>query len=180
MPTNIKFKAYCKNKEQIRKIILFNGAKYIGTDQQTDTYFTSKSGSLKLREGIIENKLIHCYKENKSGFKINKLSLYPITPNSSLKEILEKTIGTKSVVTKTREIFSIDNVNLHIDTVNGLGDFIEIETTDSNGSITNEKLLEQCNHYIKQLEINAKDLVSKSYSDLLQQNNLFNQILVDE
>jgi len=180
MPTNIKLKAYCKNKVEIRKILITNGAKCIGTDQQTDTYFNSKSGKLKLIEGTIENKLIHCLREDKKNSKKNTLIFYQTTPNSSLKEILQKTIGTKSIVSKTREIFLIENVKFHIDTVNSLGDFIEIEATDNNTNIPSEKLQEQCNYYIKILEINAKDLISESYSDLLQQNNLFNQILVDE
>lgn len=180
MPINIELKAYCKDKEKIRKILLSNGAKYIGTDQQTDTYFNSKSGRLKLREGNIENKLMHYIREDKKNSKKNTLTFYQTTANSSLKEILQKTMGTKSIVTKTREIFLIENVKFHIDTVNGLGDFIEIEATDADTSIPSEKLQEQCNHYIKILEINAKDLISESYSDLLQQNNLFNQILVDE
>jgi adenylate cyclase class 2 len=180
MPAKIEFKAYCKNKEKIREILLSIGAESNGIDHQTDTYFHSKSGKLKLREGDIENNLIHYIREDKKGAKESQVNTYPTTPNSTLKEILEKTIGTASIVVKTREIYLINNVKFHIDTVNGLGDFIKIEAMDTDGSIPVEKLQEQCNYYIKTLEINAKDLISESYSDLLQRNNLFSQILVDE
>ncbi|PKQ65477.1 hypothetical protein BZG02_00270 [Labilibaculum filiforme] len=180
MQTNIELKAYCKNKDKIREILLSIGAIYKNIDSQTDTYFHSKSGILKLREGANENKLIHYLREDKKGASESQVNYYSSEPNSGLKVILEKTVGTKCIVKKTREIYSIGNVNFHIDTVKYLGDFIEIEAENKNGSISKEKLQEQCNLYIKTLEINAKDLVSESYSDILQQNNLFSQILVDE
>ncbi|WP_321318212.1 class IV adenylate cyclase [Labilibaculum sp.] len=180
MPTNIELKAFCKNKEKIREILLSIGASYKGTDQQKDTYFHSKSGILKLKEGSIENKLIHYVREDKKGSNESQVYLYPTTPDSNLKKILEKTVGTRSIVEKKREIYVIDNVTFHIDTVKGLNDFVEIIAKDNEGSISIEKLKEQCNKYIKILEINAKDLNLGSYSDLLQQNNLFSQILVDE
>lgn len=180
MRTNIEIKAYCKNKEEIRKILLSIGAESNGTDHQTDTYFHSKSGRLKHREGNIENNLIHYIREDKKGAKKSQANLYSTTLNSTLKEILEKTIGTACIVIKTREFYSINNVKFFIDTVDGLGDFVEIKAMDSENSVPTEKLHEQCNHYIKTLEINAKDLISGSYADLLQQNNLFSQILIDE
>jgi adenylate cyclase class 2 len=178
MPTNIELKAHCKNKEKIREMLLSIGAESNGTHQQTDTYFHSKSGILMLREGNNENNLIHYIREDKKGAKESKVNIYPSTLNSTLKQILEKTIGTACIVVKTRENYIIDNVIFHIDTVDGLGDFVEIKAMDSDIPI--EKLHEQCNQYIKVLEINAKDLISESYSYLLQQNNLFSQILVDE
>lgn len=180
MPTNIELKAYCKNKMKIREILLSIGAERNGTHQQTDTYFHSKSGILMLREGNIENNLIHYIREDKKGAKKSQVNIYPTALNSTLKEILEKTIGTACIVVKTRENYFIDNVIFHIDTVDGLGDFVEIKAMDSDRSIPIEKLHEQCNKYIKDLEINMKDLISESYSYLLQQNNLFNQILIDE
>jgi predicted adenylyl cyclase CyaB len=180
MPLNIEIKAYCKNQNKVREILKTNKADYKGTDHQIDTYFNSKSGRLKLREGNIENNLIHYIRENQKGSKESKVSLYKTTPESNLKQILEKCMGTNCIVDKQREIYFIENVKFHIDTVKDLGTFVEIEAIDTNGSISKDKLQEQCNYYIKLLEINANDLISVSYSDLLQQNNLFNQILVEE
>lgn len=180
MPTNIELKAYCRSKEKIREILLSIGAECKGVDHQTDTYFHSKSGTLKLREADTKNNLIHYTREDKKDSNESKVTIYQTLPNSSLKEILEKTIGSKCIVGKAREIYFIDNVEFHIDTVKGLGNFIEIEAINVDGSIAIEELQKQCNHYIKILEINAKDLVYESYSDLLQQNNLFSQILIEE
>jgi adenylate cyclase class IV len=49
--------------------------------------------------------------------------------------------------------------------VKGLGTFVEIEAIDTDGSIGKEKLLEQCNMYLKLFEINESDLLNNSYSD---------------
>ncbi|NOU59393.1 class IV adenylate cyclase [Marinifilum caeruleilacunae] len=180
MPITVEIKAHCKNQDRVREILLAHNAEFKGTDRQIDTYFHAKLGRLKLREGKIENNLIHYFREDKKTSRESKVSLYKTDPESSLKEILEKSMGTRCVVDKEREIYFIDNVKFHIDNVNGLGKFVEIEAIDTDGSIAKDKLQEQCNYYIKLLEINAKDLISQSYSDLLQQNSLFNQILADE
>lgn len=180
MPTCTEVKAYCKNKQRTKEILLSNSAKLQAIDHQTDTYFHSKTGRLKLREGNIGTHLIHYIREDQKACKKSKLIIYESKADSSLKEILEKTVGKKCVVNKIREIYQIENVIFHIDSVKGLGDFVEIEAMDDNETIPSEKLQEQCNHYIKLLEINAKDLLVESYSDLLQQNQLFNQILIEE
>ncbi|HPJ79511.1 MAG TPA: hypothetical protein PK489_12035, partial [Prolixibacteraceae bacterium] len=57
--TNIEIKARTGRGEAIRKILLEAGAEFRGTDHQKDTYFRVSSGRLKLREGNIENQLIH-------------------------------------------------------------------------------------------------------------------------
>jgi predicted adenylyl cyclase CyaB len=86
---------------------------------------------------------------------------------SSLKEILIKSLGILVVVDKKREIYFIDNVKFHIDIVENLGTFVEIEAIDVDGTIGKEKLLEQCQLYLDLLEISQSDLISVSYSDLL-------------
>ena len=76
-------------------------------------------------------------------------------------------MGSLVIVDKRRKIYFIDNVKFHIDTVKGLGSFVEIEAIDKTGNIGKKKLLQQCNKYLKLLNISNKDLLSNSYSDLL-------------
>ena len=56
--------------------------------------------------------------------------LHPSPNSETLKEILIAAIGKKVVVDKQRQIYFIDNVKFHIDTVKGLGSFMEIEAID--------------------------------------------------
>lgn len=144
------------------------GATFRGIDHQIDTYFNSNCGRLKLREGKIENNLIFYERENTKLPRQSDYILYnPTNSNYSLKEILEKSLGVFVVVDKQREIYHIDNIKFHIDIVKDLGTFIEIEVMDNEGNIGQEKLLEQCNYYLRLFNVLEDDLISGSYSDLI-------------
>ena len=164
---NIEIKARCKNTGETEFLLMQANADYKGIDHQIDTYFNVPSGRLKLREGNIENSLIYYERENQSGPKTSKVCLYNPQNDPALKEILQKSLGILTVVDKKRKIFFIDNVKFHIDRVERLGSFIEIEAIDLQGNLGTKKLQEQCNFYMKLLNIHAHDLVPVSYSDLL-------------
>lgn len=167
MPTLIEIKARCEDPTKIRQILEKNNAELKGIDHQIDTYFNVEHGRLKLREGSIENYLIHYFRGNQAGPKKSEVLLYKSIPDSSLKSVLETSIGVLTVVDKKREIRFIDNVKFHIDVVEGLGNFIEIEAIDMDGSISEAKLLEQCQFYIKLFGVKDADLLENSYSDML-------------
>jgi predicted adenylyl cyclase CyaB len=164
---NIEIKAKSIELDRIRDILKSNRADFKGIDHQVDTYFKVSSGRLKLREGNIENHLIYYEREDKGGPKKSLVVLYKHNPDQSLKEILTRSLGVLAVVNKHREIYFIDNVKFHLDNVKGLGNFVEIEAIDEDGSIGSEKLHEQCNHYLKLLNISKEDLLENSYSDLI-------------
>lgn len=164
---NIEIKARCGHPEKIRALLLDRNARFIGEDHQIDTYFTVPNGRLKLREGTIENNLIHYNRSNQAGPKRSAVSLYKPKPGSSLKPLLSSALGVKVVVNKRRSIYFIENVKFHIDEVQELGSFVEIEAIDEDGSIGETKLQEQCEHYMTLFEIKPEDLVEVSYSDLL-------------
>lgn len=164
---NIEIKARSNNHEKIRGFLKSHNADFKGIDHQIDTYFQVNKGRLKLREGNIENYLIYYERENKEGPKQSDIILFKSNPGSSLKSILVNANGILTIVDKKREIYFIENVKFHIDTVEELGTFMEIEAIDEDGSIGKEKLLEQCNEYLKLFEISESDLISVSYSDLL-------------
>src|SRR3989344_6889758 len=146
---NVEIKARCNNHEKIRGILISKDADFKGIDHQIDTYFKVPDGRLKLREGNIENYLIFYEREDKEGPKQSNVILCKTESSSNLKEILTKSLGVLAVVDKQREIYFIDNVKFHLDSVQGLGTFMEIEAIDTTGNIGREKLLDQCNHYLK-------------------------------
>lgn len=164
---NVEIKARCTSHQPIRDILCSRGADFRGTDHQTDTYFNVPHGRLKLREGNIENALVYYQREDQEGPKQAQVMLYPATPGSALKEILTASLGVRVAVKKQREIYFIDNVKFHLDQVDGLGMFVEIEAIDTNGSIGKDRLLAQCQTFLALLQISHDDLVAVSYSDLL-------------
>ncbi|MCX6316904.1 MAG: class IV adenylate cyclase [Bacteroidetes bacterium] len=165
---NVEIKARCSDPSFVRNYLLNNQADFKGTDEQTDTYFHVSNGRLKLREGNIENNLIYYERTNQAGPKESHFNLVKIADAAGLKEVLTKSNGIKVVVKKIREIYYIDNVKFHIDEVPGLGSFVEIEAGNRfDLTLTKEHLQTQCDFYLKAFQIDEKDLVVFSYSDIL-------------
>ena len=171
MHLNVEIKARCSDPEKVRNILKEQGAEYKGLDHQIDTYFNVSHGRLKLREGNIENALIFYERSNQEGPKDSKVVLYSSQPGSNLKAALMGACGALIVVDKVRHIYFMDNVKFHVDLVESLGSFCEIEAIDKNGNMGRSRLLQQCNDYMKILGIHQTDLISYSYSDLLLQKS---------
>jgi adenylate cyclase class 2 len=167
MHLNVEIKAHSNDIDAIREWLISNNADYKGLDKQTDTYFNVANGRLKLRQGNIENALIHYKRENQAEPKDSQVTMTHVENDEMLKQVLRKACGVLVEVIKKREIYFIDNVKFHIDDVPGLGNFVEIEAIDTTGEIGKERLLEQCGYYMKMLSIKNDDLASLSYSDML-------------
>lgn len=171
MPLNYEFKARCQNLVKLEEKLLTLQPRFVGEDQQTDTYFYVPQGRLKLREGPIENALIHYNRSDEADAKTSEVQLFSTSPNSSLKQLLATALGVKVVVQKTRRIYFLDNVKFHFDQVEGLGSFVEVEAIDRDGTIGMDKLKSQCLHYRSFFDLEATDCLSGSYSDMLLAKN---------
>ncbi len=163
----IEIKARCSNPDKIREYLMNHDAFFKGKDHQVDTYFNVPEGRLKLRQGSIESNLIFYNRSNIAGPKESEVNLYKPNKSEDLKMNLIAALGIKVVVDKKREIYFINNVKFHIDSVKDLGSFMEIEAIDETGEFTIEDLRRQCSHYISELGLNSDDFIEKSYSDLL-------------
>jgi adenylate cyclase class 2 len=168
MHLNIEIKARCADHAPIRRILQQERAEFCGTDHQLDTYFRVPQGRLKLRRGTIENNLIQYHRDNQAGPKASHVHLYPVREvRDQLHAALAAALGILVEVDKKREIYFLENVKFHLDTVQGLGTFVEIEAIDEKGTIGAERLHEQCEHYLALFQIAEKDLLTHSYSDML-------------
>lgn len=172
MPLNVEIKARCSDLQKLRKILAAKNAEFKGTDHQTDTYFRVASGRLKLREGDIENALVFYLRNDQKGPKESHVSLLPFQQHQSfkapLKEMLTQSLGVRTVVKKKREIYFIDNVKIHLDDVEDLGTFVEIEAIDDSGSLGKEHLQRQCRSFMELFGITEADLIDTSYERLIQ------------
>jgi len=146
---NFEFKASVDNIEKYENLLLKLNPRFQGIDHQTDTYFNTSKGRLKLREGNIENSLIQYNRENLQDSKKSEVVLYKHTPSDSLKSILTRQFGIRVVVKKIRKIYFIGNVKFHFDEVENLGAFIEVEAIDDQNKFSDDDLKEQCDHYYR-------------------------------
>ena len=166
---NVEIKARCVETAAVLQRLASLGGQTQGVDTQIDTYFRAASGRLKLRQGVIENHLIHYERIAQTGPKESVVALHPVLPEQSagLRDLLASALGIAVVVSKRRHILWIDNVKFHVDTVEDLGAFVEVEAIDRLSDLGAARLREQCVRYVALLGIEEGDLEARSYSDLL-------------
>jgi adenylate cyclase, class 2 len=165
---NVEFKARCTDLDRARATLLALGATGPTEDHQIDTYFRVPHGRLKLREGTVEHALIHYARPNTSGPRRSDVTLYPTGPEASaLKAALTAALGVRVVVDKRREILWLENVKCHLDRVEVLGTFLEVEAIAREASHTEAALRGQCDALLEALGVTPGDLIAESYSDLL-------------
>ena len=167
---NVEIKAHTDGHERIRRYLKKHNADFRGIDYQKDTYFRVPLGRLKIREGNVESCLVFYDRDDLAGPKecrYHIVQFKPVEPAvSRIKDLLSVSLGVLCVVDKKREIYFIDQVKFHLDTVDYLGTFFEIEAIET-GGIGKATLRKQCENYLKELGIREKDLVSVSYSDMI-------------
>ena len=165
---NVEIKARCDDHDQVRTVLSDMGSRLVGTDHQIDTYFRVPDGRLKLREGSIENTLIFYKRADQAGPKRSDVQLYRVKPaDPALKAVLREALGEVVVVDKQREIHFVDNVKIHLDQVDGLGSFLEIEAIDADGTRSEGSLLAQCEEFMRRFGVRDTDLLDGSYSDMI-------------
>ncbi|EFL49673.1 adenylate cyclase [Solidesulfovibrio fructosivorans JJ]] len=134
---------------------------------QDDTFFPCPNGRLKLRafpDGTGE--LIFYQRPDSQGPKTSEYTISPTHAPDTLRQTLTAAYGQAGRVRKKRTLFLIGRTRLHLDAVEGLGDFLELEVvlepTESAtaGEATAKALLVQ-------LGISQEQLVAKAYVDLL-------------
>ncbi|MDA0839919.1 MAG: class IV adenylate cyclase [Planctomycetota bacterium] len=135
---------------------------------QTDTFFNIPKGRLKLREfadGCAE--LIYYERPDSEGPKASSYVRSPCPSSSSMHEALTGALGVRGVVKKRRELFITEQTRIHLDEVEGLGTYLELEVvmrddqTDAEGRAIANQLL-------KALGIQQDWLISGAYIDLLE------------
>ena len=130
MPKNVEIKARLRKGQttEVHDIALSLASVATELLQQTDTFYHSRAGRLKLRtleDGQAE--LIAYSRANQSGPKLSSYVVHSCTNPGSLHEVLAQSLGVRGVVRKTRRVVHIGQTRVHLDEVSGLGDFLELE-----------------------------------------------------
>ncbi len=142
-------------------------ATLLGSFQQIDTYFQVHQGRLKVREtGGETGTLIFYLREDEPSLKRSRVLLQEVSNARELKELLTEALGVLTTVEKRRTIYRWGQVQIHLDEVAGLGDYIEFERMLA--SSEDERAAEAEFHHLQSaFNISENDMVAGSYSDLL-------------
>lgn len=135
---------------------------------QDDTFFSCPNGRLKLRAfSEAEGELIFYRRPDSAG---PKESFYLISPTSSpdtLREVLSLAYGASGRVRKHRTLCMVGRTRIHLDRVEGLGDFLELEVVLSEGEST-ESGVTTAHGLLATLGISRDQLIEGAYIDLLR------------
>jgi predicted adenylyl cyclase CyaB len=135
---------------------------------QDDTFFRCDSGRLKLR--VFEDgrgELIFYRRPDADGPKVSFYVLSPTQSPDTLREALTLANGQEGRVIKHRTLFLIGRTRVHLDRVQGLGDYMELEVVLA-GDESAEDGVREAHELMARLQIPADCLVQGAYHDLLR------------
>jgi homotetrameric cytidine deaminase len=165
---NVELKARDADPAATLQRALALGATDEGVLTQRDTYFGRARGRLKLREqeGGAEHgaRLVAYARPDSDDARTSAYRLAEVAGPAALREALDAALGTLVVVDKRRHLLLWENVRIHLDDVQGLGSFVELEgVAAADSDLTREHEL------VARLreELALGDPVAVSYSDLL-------------
>jgi homotetrameric cytidine deaminase len=126
---NIELKARDPDPSETAARCLALGASDQGVLAQSDTYYASRRGRLKLRieEGALGGELIAYGRPDAREASESRYVLATVAAADELAEALDAALGTVVVVCKRRRLFLWEGVRIHLDEVDGLGSFVEFE-----------------------------------------------------
>jgi len=135
---------------------------------QIDIFFTCPNGRLKLR--ILSpgyGELIFYQRSDTTEPVLSTYSRYPVKAPSELRELLSQSLGVLGTVQKKRTLLQIEQTRIHIDEVEKLGNFIELEVV-----LAPEQTVDQgqliATQLMQHLQIRDEDLIDCAYIDLLR------------
>lgn len=169
MHRNVELKALDPDRSATLARCIDAGASDQGLLRQRDTYFAAPLGRLKLREdpaGARAAVLVAYRRADMASVRLSAYHLVDVPDPPALLEALGATLGVIGVIEKERLLFLWEEtVRIHLDTVTGLGDFVEIEAAAVEGShLVREH--DQVARLQALLGIDAEDIVSRGYLEL--------------
>ncbi len=167
MPRNIEIKARAIDFARQSLLARELGAREPAHLFQEDTFFDVPHGRLKLRDfGNGQGELIEYARENTCEPRESRYSLVPTSNPNVLKHVLGNAIGVRAVVRKHRWVHKVGRSRIHLDRVESLGDFIEIEVVlDADES--SDEGVRTVTELMTKLKIERSDLVESAYVDMI-------------
>ena len=133
---------------------------------QEDVFFHSPRGRLKLRIEGDRGRLIAYDRPDTPGPRRCDYHIHEVAEPAALRAALEAALGVRGVVRKRRTLYLAGRTRIHVDHVDGLGDFLELEVVlapgepDAAGHAEADSLL-------RALGLADVPLIDRAYVDLL-------------
>lgn len=166
MPRNVEFKARAADPVAVRR-----AAEALATEGPTvlvqdDTFFARADGRLKLRVVNDAAELVHYHRADAHGPRVSAYTRVPVAEPDALRDLLGAAYGMAGRVTKTRTLLLTGRARIHLDDVDGLGTFAEVEVV-----LAGDEPLDageaEAHRLMQALGLAETDLEPRAYVDLL-------------
>ncbi|XP_045618129.1 adenylate cyclase CyaB [Procambarus clarkii] len=170
MPRNVEIKAKVHDVAKLHQCAAQLSNSEGEILHQEDTFFCSPKGRLKLRVLKDDNEeLIYYERPDQEGPKCSdyvKVSRKNGELSGDVCKLLTRCLGVKGAMRKTRTLYMVDQTRVHVDSVDGLGDFMELEVVlrDDQTVEDGEKIASDLR---LKLGIKEEDLLSEAYMDMI-------------
>lgn len=168
MASNIEIKARVDDFDALKARAESLSDKPLEIIPQEDTFFNTEKGRLKIRVLAPDlGYLIYYERPDQDGPKRSDYHLAETRDPENLKTALSLALGVRGVVRKTRYLYMAGQTRIHLDDVEGLGHFVELEVvmragqSDAEGQDIAEELM-------LRLEVREDALLEGAYMDLLE------------
>ena len=168
MPKNIEIKARVRDIADFKRRAETMSDSALEVIPQEDTFFVTPKGRLKLRVLAPDQaQLVYYDRPDQEGPKRSDYFIFNTNDPENLKTALTLALGVRGAVKKTRFLYQVGQTRVHLDDVEGLGQFMELEVvlrddqSDAEGQALAEDLM-------KKLGIRPNDLIAGAYLDLLE------------
>jgi predicted adenylyl cyclase CyaB len=172
MPRNIEIKARIPSVESLEPIVASLATQGPTEIAQDDTFFYCDSGRLKIRIfSATEGELIYYRRTNEPGPKESFYLRAPTASPEVLRETLSLAYGQVGRVVKRRTLYLVGRTRVHLDRVEGLGHFLELEVVLEDDEPCDSGVRE-AHALMGRLSIEPSTLIETAYVDLLAQGAL--------
>jgi adenylate cyclase class IV len=168
MPSNIEIKARVRDPAAF----LARAREIAGAPEeilhQKDTFFRVDTGRLKLREfpdGAGE--LIAYLRPDREKPAASRYAIHPTGDPAGLLSVLRRALPVRGIVLKTRFLLLAGRTRIHLDEVQDLGSFMELEVVLAEGDCPTAGEREAA-RLMAALGVGEEDLVKEAYIDLLE------------
>jgi len=164
MRANLEIKARGGDWEKARAL----ATERVGVDEQVDTYFRTAVGRLKLRESSLSGgQLIPYFRPDADGPRRSDYRVLSVDDAPSLRAMLSEMLGVHAVVRKRREILLHENVRIHLDEVEGLGRFLELEAVFDGSAEEEARQRAKVRWMMEEMGLGEEDLIAGSYEQMV-------------
>jgi predicted adenylyl cyclase CyaB len=169
MPANIEIKARVRDAAAFHQRAASLSDTPVEIIPQVDTFFNTSRGRLKLRKLKPDlGQLVYYERPDQDGPKRSTYTIFETSDPDGLAQTLSFALGVRGVVRKRRSLYLAGQTRIHVDEVEDLGNFMELEVVLLPGQ-TDQEGQAVANDLMEKLGVLPQDLVEGAYMDLLEQ-----------